>query len=255
MSSSSNQAENGHKYFFLLDFTFTFHAGTWYFPPYLQGVPNAKNSYLYSRLMFLQSNAEHIPPFAGKKQGEKKGGEEEGEDIKDRLIFCAIYWLVLSQPSHYIMSKIVNKQITTAHQRPQRGSGTHCPAPEVSPPTTEEGKTFVFTVHLNNIYLFFCTERKAARGFIWTIVSGRAKYLWHMPFTGCGGAITIIYDETSHHGISFSKWYTAIHQWIPTCAIFLSNRGHVSAEQAGGLLLITDTYFDGWIHVKQSNLL
>lgn len=72
--------------------------------------------------MFLQSNAEHIPPFAGKKQ-EKKGGEkrrkEEGEDIKDCLIFRAIYWLVLSQPSHYIMSKIVNKQITTAHQRPQ----------------------------------------------------------------------------------------------------------------------------------------
>lgn len=76
-----------------------------------------------------------------------------------------------------------------------------------------------------------------------------------MSFTGCRGAITIIYDETSHHGISFSKWYTAIHQWIPTCAIFLSNRGHVTAERAGGLLLITDTHFDGWIHVKQSNLL
>lgn len=179
--------------------------------------------------------------------------KEEGEDIKDRLIFCAIYWLVLSQPSHYIMSKIVNKQITTAHQRPQRGSGTHCPALEVSLPPTEEEKTFVFTVHLNNIYQF-CTEKRVAWGFIWTIVSGLAKYLWHMPFTGCGGAITIIYDKTSHHGISFSKWYTAIHQWIPTCAIFLSNRGHVTAERAGGLLLITDTYFDGWIRVKQSNL-
>lgn len=127
------------------------------FSPYLQGVPNAKNSYLYSRLMFLQSNAEHIPRLQGENK-EKKRGEtrrkEEGEDIKDRLIFCAIYWLVLSQPSHYIMSKIVNKQITTAHQRPQWGSGTHCPAPEVSPPPTEEEKTFVFTVHLNNIYLF-----------------------------------------------------------------------------------------------------
>lgn len=120
------------------------------FSPYLQGVPNAKNSYLYSRLMFLQSNAEHIPRLQGKnkKKKEKKGWEkrrkEEGEDIKDRLIFCAIYWLVLSQPSHYIMSKIVNKQITTAHQRPQRGSGTHCPALEVSLPPTEEEKNICF---------------------------------------------------------------------------------------------------------------
>lgn len=98
-------------------------------------------------------------------------------------------------------------------------------------------------------------EKRVAQGFIGTIVCGPAKYLWHMPFTGCGGAITVIYDETSHHGISFSKWYTAIHRWIPTCAIFLSNRGHVTAERAQGLLLITDTYFDGWIHVKQSNVL
>jgi len=47
------------------------------------------------------------------------------------------------------------------------------------------------------------------------------------------GAITVIYDETSHHGISFPKWNTAIRQWMPTCAIFLSNRGHVTAERAG----------------------
>lgn len=40
------------------------------FPPSLQGVPNAKNSYLYSRLMFLQSNAEH--------QKKERKGEEEG---------------------------------------------------------------------------------------------------------------------------------------------------------------------------------
>lgn len=82
-----------------------------------------------------------------------------------------------------------------------------------------------------------------------------AKYLWHTSFTGRRGAITVIYEQTAHHGISFSKWYTAIHQWIPTCAIFLSNRGRVSAERAGELLLITDTRFDGWRHVKQSNLL
>ncbi len=31
-TSTSNQAENGHKYFFLLDFTFAFHGWTSYFP-------------------------------------------------------------------------------------------------------------------------------------------------------------------------------------------------------------------------------
>lgn len=211
------------------------------FSPYLQGVPNAKNSYLYSRLMFLQSNAEHIPCLWGKTR-KKEGGKtwkEAGGDIKDCLIFCAIYWLVLSQPSHYIMSKIVNKQITTAHQRPQWGSGTHCPVSEVSQPPAEEErkKNIVFIVHLNNIYLFVQRKKKIAWGFIWSIVSGLAKYLWHMSFTGCRGAITVIYDETSHQGISFSKWYTAIHQWIPTCAIFLSNRGHVTAECAGGVVI------------------
>lgn len=47
------------------------------FSPYLQGVPNAKNSYLYSRLMFLQSNAEHIPRLQGKNKKKKTGGKEE----------------------------------------------------------------------------------------------------------------------------------------------------------------------------------
>lgn len=260
MSSSSNQAENGHKYFFLLDFTFAFHAGTWYSPPAStsRDKPNAKNSYLYSRLMFLQSNAEHIPSFEG--GGEKKVGErkEEGDDIKDRLIFCAICWLVLSLPSHYIMSEIVNKQITTAHQRARRGSSTPSFSGGLS------GKKHLFLLSILIIYpIFICTAKKkkmgkkrVTRGFIWTIVSELAKYLWHMSFTGCRGAITVIYGQTSHHGTSFSKWYTAIHQWMPTCAIFLSNRGRVTSWTCrGGLLLITRTSFDGCIHVKQSNLL
>lgn len=80
-ASSSNQAENGHKYFFLLDFIFTFHAVAQYFPPYLQGVPNVKNSYLYSRLMFLQWNAEYTPLFAGggrEKEGGRRGDRHKG---------------------------------------------------------------------------------------------------------------------------------------------------------------------------------
>lgn len=48
------------------------------FSPYLQGAPNAKNSYLYSRLMFLQSNAEYISPFAREKQKKRVEEEEKG---------------------------------------------------------------------------------------------------------------------------------------------------------------------------------
>lgn len=150
MSSSSNQAENGHKYFFLLDFTFTFHAGAWYFPP------TSREYLMQKTVTYIQgscslSQTQNIFPICRgkthtdtKKKGWEKRRKEEGEDIKDRLIFCAIYWLVLSQPSHYIMSKIVNKQITTAHQRSQRGSGTRCPALEVSLPPTEEEKNICF---------------------------------------------------------------------------------------------------------------
>lgn len=226
------------------------------FSPYLQGQPNAKNSYLYSRLMFLQSNAEHIPPFAGKKhekrgrEGEKRGG---GRHKGSSYFLCHLLASTFTAfPLHHVKDcKQANNNSaseTTVRER-------HIVLLWRSLyRQLRRKKTFVFTVHLNNIYLF-CTGKRVAWGFIWTIVSGLAKYLWHMSFTGCRGAITVIYDQTSHHGISFSKWYTAIHQWIPTCAIFLSNRGHVTAERAGGLLLITDTYFDGWIHVKQSNLL
>lgn len=227
------------------------------FSPYLQGVPNAKNSYLYSRLMFLQSNAEHIPHLQGKNKEKKKGGGGEkrggGRHKGPSYFLCHLLASTFTAiPLHHVKDcKQANNNSaseTTVRERHTLSCSRGLSAANWG------GKNICFTVHLNNIYLF-CTEKKVARGFIWTIVSGLAKYLWHMPFTGCGGAVTIIYDETSHHGISFSKWYTAIHQWIPTCAIFLSNRGHVTAEHAGGLLLITDTYFDGWIHVKQSNLL
>lgn len=162
MSSSSNQAKNGHKYFFLLDFTFTFHAATWYFSP-TSGEYLMQKTVTYIQGSCSFSQMQNIFPVCREKTRKKRGGEEEGGDIKDRLIFCAIYWLVLSQPSHYIMSKIVNKQITTVHQRPQWGSSTHCPALEVSLPPTEEEKTFVFTVHLNNIYPFLYREKGCAR--------------------------------------------------------------------------------------------
>ncbi len=197
---------------------------------------------------------QNIFPVCGEKTRREKRGEEEkrgGGGHKGVSYFlCHLLASTFTAiPLHHVKDcKQANNNSASETTVRERHTS------EVSLPPAEEEKTFVFTVHLNNTYLF-CTEKRVAWGFIWTIVSGLAKYLWHMPFTGCRGAITIIYDETSHHGISFSKWYTAIHQWIPTCAIFLSNRGRVTAERAEALLLITDTFFDGWVHVKQSNLL
>lgn len=162
MSSSSNQAENGHKYFFLLDFTFTFHAGTWYFPP------TSRDNLMQKTVTYIQGSCSFsqmqniFPPLQGKNK-KKKGRGRRGGDIKDRLIFCAIYWLVLSQPSHYIMSKIVNKQITTAHRRPQRGSGTWRFLWRSLCRQLRRKKTFVFTVHLNNTYLFLYREKGCTR--------------------------------------------------------------------------------------------
>lgn len=44
----------------------------------------------------------------------------------------------------------------------------------------------------------------------------------------------VIYHQPAHHGISFSKWYTAIQRQTLTHAIFLSNRGRVTAERTLG---------------------
>lgn len=226
------------------------------FSPYLQGVPNAKNSYLYSRLMFLQSNAEHIPPFAGKKQ-EKEGEKtrrEEGVDIKDCLIFCAICWLVLSQPSHYIMSKIVNKQITTAHQRPQWGSGTHCPVLEVSLPASEEEKTFVFIVHLNNIYIF--VQRKRLQEDLYEPLSLAWLSIYGTCHSQDAEVPSLLFMTRlpimAYHSLNGIQLFASEYRPVP----FFSQIEAMSLLNAhGGLLLITDTYFDGWRHDKQSNLL
>lgn len=156
MSSSSNQAENGHKYFFLLDFTFTFHAGTWYFPPpYLQGVPNAKNSHLYSRLMFLQSNAEHISRL----QGKTRGGEREGAKKKSRggrhkglsYFLCHLLASTFTAiPLHHVKDckQENNNSVSETTERVQHPLSWRSLCHQLG-----REKTFVFIVHLNNIYL------------------------------------------------------------------------------------------------------
>lgn len=127
-------------------------------PPLPPGTSLMQKTVTYIQGSCFSSQMQNIFPRlreGGQKSGERK---EEGDDIKDRLIFCAIYWLVLSLPSHYIMSEIVNKQITTAHQRARRGSST----PSFSGGLSGK-KTFVFTVHFNNISHFYLCRQKKER--------------------------------------------------------------------------------------------
>lgn len=99
------------------------------------------------------------------------------------------------------------------------------------------------------LYISVLYREKGCIGIYCNIVSGQAKHLWHMPFTGCVGTITVIYDKTSHYGLSFLKWYTAIHQWILTCAISLLNKGHVSAVQRQ--IVINDWHSFWWVNMWQ----
>lgn len=181
------------------------------------------------------SQIQNIFPICRVKQEKgtlRKGEKRRGEDIKDCLIFCAIYWAstFTAIPLHHV------KDCKQANNNSALETTVSVPLAEASslPPAEKEKNVCHFCLFKLYIYIYCIEEKRAAWGFIWTIVSALAKYLWHMSFTGCGGAITVIYGETSHHGISFSKWYTAIQQWTATCAIFLSNRGHVTAERAGG---------------------
>lgn len=78
MSSSSNQAENGHKYFFLLDFTFTFHAGTWYFPP------TSREHLMQKTVTYIQGSCSFsqmlniFPRLQGKNKKKRVEEEEKG---------------------------------------------------------------------------------------------------------------------------------------------------------------------------------
>lgn len=58
--------------------------------------------------MFLQSNTQR-----GKREARGRGGGPH-----KGLSYFLCHLRVLSAPSHYIMSEIVNKQITTVHHRP-----------------------------------------------------------------------------------------------------------------------------------------
>lgn len=152
------------------------------FSPYLQGGPNAENSYLCSRLMFLQSNAEHQKKRQKKEErrevgrrgeegggkersgeewgGEEWGGEERseegrrsgegkrrggerGREHKGLSHFrCHLPAGSSSRPL-YIMSTIVNKQITAARQSLcASSSGGHSTS-------NAGGRNTCFSVHLN----------------------------------------------------------------------------------------------------------
>lgn len=108
--------------------------------------------------MFLQSNAEHIPPFAGKKQ-EKKGGEkgrkEEGGRHKGSSYFlCHLLASTFTAfPLHHVKDcKQANNN--SASETTVRERHTVLLWRSLYRQLRRK-KTFVFTVHLNKIYFFF----------------------------------------------------------------------------------------------------
>lgn len=86
---TSNQAENGHKYFFLLDFTFAFHGWTWYFPLSL-------SIHLWEILMQKTVTCIHGSCLCSQKHnifvctvGKKKKNWENECEKRDRQRVCA----------------------------------------------------------------------------------------------------------------------------------------------------------------------
>lgn len=155
MSSSSNQAENGHKYFFLLDFTFTFHAGTWYFPP-----PTSREYLMQKTVTYIQgscsfSQMQNIFPVCR----EKQGGEREGAKKKSRggrhkglsYFLCHLLASTFTAiPLHHVKDckQANNNSVSETTARVQHPLSWRSLCHQRG-----REKTFVFIVHLNNIYL------------------------------------------------------------------------------------------------------
>lgn len=143
------------------------------------------------------------------KISEEEGGG--GEDIKDcRFSVPLTGYRNTFTASHYIMSKIVNKQITTVYQRPQSESRTKCSGGVSS----RRGKKHHCSFKYYCMYtcIFSCSENWVARTFLWTSLSGLTKYLWRMSFTGCRAAISVIYDKhpiMAHHSLNGVQQFTS----------------------------------------------
>lgn len=114
--------------------------------------------------MFLQSNAEHIPRLQGGKKHERKGGEEEkgggGRHKGPSYFLCHLLASTFTAiPLHHVKDcKQANNNSaseTTVRERHILSCSGGLSA------ANKEEKTFVFTVHLNNIYPFG-TEKKVA---------------------------------------------------------------------------------------------
>lgn len=123
------------------------------FSPYLQGVPNAKNSYLYSRLMFLQSNAEHIPCLKGKNKKKRDREKEKGGGGRHKGLSYFLCHLLASTftaiPLHHVKDcKQANSNSAleaTARERRTLSRGLAA--------ASGGRKKSIFIVYLNNIYI------------------------------------------------------------------------------------------------------
>lgn len=78
-----------------------------------------KNSYLYSRLVFLQSNAEHIPVYRGKRKKENKEAEIGGRQKGLSYFLCHLMASISTAiPLHHVKnSKQVNNIVSEAKEK------------------------------------------------------------------------------------------------------------------------------------------
>lgn len=136
--------------------------------------PSTSREYLMQKTVtYIQgscsfSQMQNIFPVCRGKKTRKKGGEKKdsrgGRHKGLSYFLCHLLASTFTAiPLHHVKDckQANNNSVseTTARERHTLSWRSFCHQ-------LRREKTFVFIVHLNNIYPFFCKEKKAARGFI-----------------------------------------------------------------------------------------
>lgn len=159
--------------------------------------PSTSREYLMQKTVtYIQgscsfSQIQNIFPVCRVKQGKKrveKRRKEEGVRHKGLSYFlCHLLASTFTAiPLHHVKDcKQANNN--SALETTAREQCTLSCSGGLSAASWEEKNIWVFCPLKKYIYLLYRGKKKVAWGFIWTIVSALAKYLWHMSFTGCEG--------------------------------------------------------------------